>query len=81
MFKRAQDSDYTVNRNVPTRAHQGPILFRLTAHGEIYYRCIEHYGSMQWNALPPPVRLLPSLKMFKLERKTWLAGMVPVVLR
>ena len=81
MFKRSRDPEYTVNRNIPTRAHQGPILFRVTAHCEVYYRCIEHYGSMLWNMLPAPARLLPTLTSFKLDRKIWLAGVVPIMLR
>ena len=81
MYKRAQNLEYTVNRNIPTRAHQAPILNRHTSHCDVYFRSIEHYGSMVWNMIPPPVRLLPTYDIFKRDRKLWLENRVPIIVR
>ena len=79
MYKRANNREYTVNRDIPTRAHQGPILNRHTSHCDIYYRSVEHYGAMMWNNVPPPVRLIPSYLLFKRDRRNWLANQIPIL--
>ena len=81
MYKRAQNPDFLVRGTALTRANQGPVLRRVTAHGQTYFNSVEHFGAMAWNSLKPPVRLIPLHTQFKMDRRIWLKSMVPILLR
>ena len=66
-FIRCQKPRYRDNRNLVTRAWDGPILKCYTAHSCAYTRSLEHSLAFVWNDLIPADRMIDSLDKFKVE--------------
>ena len=66
-YVRSRQMKYRDNRNLVTRAWDGPILKCYTAHGGAYTRSLEHTLALVWNDLDPEDRKTETLDKFKLE--------------
>ena len=66
-YIRSRKNKHKDNRNLNTRAWQGPILKCHTAHSAAYTRSLEHTLAFVWNDLEPEDRSLETLDRFKKE--------------
>ena len=68
-YRRAGIDKYRDNRNLNTRAWDGPILKSHTPNGLAYTRSLEHTIANLWNSLDPPERNTETLDSFMLIQK------------
>ena len=66
-FIRSRNNKYKDNRNLNTRAWDGPLLKHVIANGGAYTRSLEHTLSLVWNHLDPEDRNIETLDKFKTE--------------
>ena len=66
-YIRSRKIQYRDNRNLITRAWDGPLLKCHIPHGGAYTRSLEHSLAIVWNDLDPEDRCIETLDKFKLE--------------
>ena len=73
MFCRLGDPARVDNRSIGTRAHDAPLFIVKKPNLEAYKRSVEYAGAIQWNMLPPDIRNINRVNLFK-ERQKLLMG-------
>ena len=68
-YRRASLDKYRDNRNLNTRAWDGPVLKLHTPNGVAYTRSLEYTIASLWNSLEPIERNSDTLDSFMLKQK------------
>ena len=67
MYKRSRDDTYVDDRNIRTRAFDGPMVKVLHSNSATYDRSVEFRGAVIWNGLAPERRNIPNFDEFKIK--------------
>ena len=77
-YRRSRITKYLDQRNLHTRAFDGPILKYHTPNSVPYTRSIEFSVAQVWNELDPGDRTIETLEVFRGEIKQYLIFNIPV---